>query len=163
MNGKPTVYLETTIPSYLTSRPSNNLITAGEQQLTQQWWERRKNEYAVYISELVIEEAKRGDPIAVMRRLSVISEIDELEIDNESLILTKKLLRDGVIPPKAAADAGHIAIASRHGVDYLLTWNCTHIANAEITRRVSYVVREAGYYLPVICTPRELFGGTENE
>ena len=160
---KPTLYLETTIPSFLTGRPSNNLVVAGKQEVTRQWWEKRKAEYDLFISQLVIDEALRGDPDAAGKRIDAIEGIVSLEIDDEVIQITEKIVEAGVISKKSATDAAHIAVASRHGVDYLMTWNCAHIANAEILGRMSFVVAEAGYYLPIICTPDELFGGQEDD
>ncbi len=163
MKNKQTVYIETTIPSFLTARLSNNLISVGKQEVTRKWWETRKDKYSLYISELVLSESMKGDITASEKRLKAIEELPLLAIDNESIQLTEKIMETGIIPSRAAADAAHIAIASRHGVDYLLTWNCSHIANAEILRRICFIVSEAGYYLPIICTPDELFGGEEND
>ena len=160
---KPTLYLETTIPSFLTARPSNNLVVAGKQEVTRQWWEKRKVAYDLFISQLVIDEALKGDPDAAGKRMDAIEGIVSLEIDDEVVQVTEKIMEAGVIPKKSATDAAHIAVASRHGVDYLMTWNCAHIANAEILGRMSFVVAEAGYYLPIICTPDELFGGHEDD
>ena len=115
------------------------------------------------VSELVVEEASRGDFDASRLRLEVISNLEELSIDNATIGLTHKLLEAGLISERAAADATHIAVAARHGTDYLLTWNCKHIANAEIIRRISYIIGEEGYFVPIICTPRELIGGQEDE
>lgn len=163
MEAKPTVHLETTIPSFLTAGPSNNLIVAGKQETTRQWWEQRKVKYDLFVSQLVIDEAAKGDAAAARRRLEIVEGISSLEIDAEVVRVTGKIMESGVIPLKAATDAGHIAVASRHGMDYLMTWNCTHIANAEILGRMSYLVSEAGYWLPIVCTPDELFGAEENE
>ncbi len=163
MNPKGTVYLETTIPSFLTARPSNDLILAGQQQLTLRWWNTRKRHYSVFISELVIEEAGRGDSHASRKRINAIKSLPVLEIDDETIKLGAKILKSGAIPQKAAADAGHVAVAARHGIDYLLTWNCKHIANAEIIRRLDQVIRDQGYLAPTICTPTELFGGQDHE
>lgn len=163
MEAKPTVYLETTIPSFLTAGPSNNLIVAGKQETTRQWWERRKEKYDLFVSQLVIDEAGKGDAAAARRRMEIVEGVPSLEIDAEVVRVTGEIMESGVIPPKAATDAGHIAVASRHGMDYLMTWNCTHIANAEILGRISYLVYEAGYWLPVVCTPDELFGAEEND
>lgn len=160
---KPSVYLETTIPSFLTARPSNDLILAGQQQLTTRWWKSRKRHYRIFISELVIEETGRGDTAAANKRLAAIKPFPLLEIDHETIQLGSVILKSGIIPPKAAADAGHIAVAARHGIDYLLTWNCKHIANAEIIRHLDRLIRKCGYVPPTICTPTELFGGLENE
>jgi hypothetical protein len=163
MNQQPTVYLETTIPSYLTSRSSNNLILAGEQEATHQWWQTRKDCFNVFISNLVIQEITKGDVFAAQRRLEVCEGISLLEIDDEAIHLTQVLLDSGLFPPKASTDAGHIAVAARHSMDYLLTWNCKHIANAEIIRKLNFVIYQAGYYVPFICTPLELFGGEQYE
>jgi hypothetical protein len=100
---------------------------------------------------------------ASKRRVEIIQDIEHLEIDEAVLDLTSRLLEGGDFPARSPTDAGHIAVAARHGMDYLLTWNCKHIANAEIIRRVSYIISDAGYYVPVICTPRELFGGDDDE
>lgn len=160
---KKTVYIETTIPSYLTGRASNNLIAAGEQEVTRQWWEERRPRYHLYVSELVLKEAMQGDTGAAQRRLECLTDIDVLEIDNEAIRLTEALLKSKVFPEKAIADAGHIALAARYELDYLLTWNCKHIANAEMIRQISHVVSTAGYYMPIICTPLELSGGYNDE
>lgn len=111
----------------------------------------------------MIEEAGRGDPDAALRRLESIHTIEALTIDEKVISLTAEILSSDLIPQKAAADAVHIAVAARHGVDYLLTWNCRHIANAEIIRQISFIIANKGYFVPIICTPRELFGGHENE
>lgn len=155
---KPSVYIETTIPSFLTGRRSVNLIVAGKQEVTLQWWETRRCHYDLHISQFVIDEASEGDSGAAQRRLEMLTGIKMLEADIETLALTKRILGAGIIPAKAATDAAHIAIASRYGIEFLMTWNCTHIANAEILSRINFVVSEAGFYLPTICTPDELFG-----
>jgi predicted nucleic acid-binding protein len=160
---KQKIYLETTVPSVLTARLSNNLILAGEQELTREWWESRRGNFEILVSELVVEECQKGDADAAARRLAIISGLDILQIDEEVIRLTDSIIESGIIPHKAAADAAHIALASRHGVDYLLTWNCRHIANAEINKRIAAVVRQTGYELPVICTPTELFGGQDED
>jgi len=163
MNTKATVYLETTIPSYLSAKTSNNLIVAGEQMVTRQWWETRKDSFQLYISDLVIQESSKGDASAAQRRLELCNNLSLLEIDEDVISLTQLLLRSGLFPPKASADAGHIAVASKHSIDYLLTWNCKHIASAQLIRRISNIVSVAGYYVPLICTPTELFEGQSDD
>lgn len=160
---KPTVYLETTIPSFLTARPSSNLVVAGKQEVTRQWWEIRREKYQLFISQYVLDEASGGDVTAAARRVEAISDIDVLEVDEEVIRLTAEILSTGLIPAKAQTDAAHMAVAARHGIDFLITWNCVHIANAEILAKINFVVATAGYYLPTVCTPDELFGGEENE
>ena len=161
MAEKPTIYVETTIPSFLTARPSGDLIAAGEQETTRQWWETRRGEFALFVSDLVLAEAARGDAAAAQKRLETLEDLPVLAADAEVDALTEIILKSGVIPPKAAADAVHVAIATRHGMNVLATWNCKHIANAVLLHRLSEVVARAGYRLPVICTPRELMGGLD--
>lgn len=163
MREKTAVYLETTIPSFLTSRPSSNLVVAGKQEVTRQWWETQRLRFELLISQFVPNEASVGDPDASSKRIEALEGIDLLEVDREVLHLTGRIMETGLIPGKAKTDAAHIAGASRHNVEYLLTWNCTHIANAEILSRINFVVSEVGYFLPTICTPDELFGGKTNE
>lgn len=163
MESKPTVYLETSVVSFLTARPLNNLIVAGKQETTRQWWENRRDRFDLFVSQLVIDESGRGDAAAASGRMQIIAGIPSLDIDAEVVRIADAIMDSGVIPPKAATDAGHIAVASRHGIDYLVTWNCAHIANAEILGRVSYRVHETGYWLPIVCTPDELFGGVNDD
>ena len=159
MNEKPTIYVETTIPSFLTARPSGDLIAAGRQWLTRQWWEQNRSAFDLFVSEIVMDEAGKGDPDAARLRLDVLQGLPLLKIDEATMALTREILKAGVIPEKAAADAAHVAVASRYGMDFLLTWNCAHIANAAIWTKLGDLVREAGYRLPVICTPDELLAG----
>jgi hypothetical protein len=149
--------LETTIPSYLTSRPSRDLIIAGHQQITKEWWEKRKDAFQICISQLVIDEARAGDPGAALERMRVIKDFPMLDITPEVGFLASGILDSGILPPKAAIDAAHIAIAAVHGLDFLLTWNCVHIANAVIAKAVAKTCRQHGFECPVICTPEELF------
>ncbi len=163
MQEKSSVYVETSIPSFLTARPSNNLIVAGKQEITRQWWERRKEKYHLHISQYVLDEVSSGDPEAANLRMNALRDIDLVEVDEEVIQLAQVILGTGLIPTKSATDAGHIAVAARHGMDFLITWNCAHIANAEILNRMNFVVSEAGYYLPTVCTPYELFGGEDDD
>lgn len=157
------VYLETSIVSYLTARPSRDLIVAGHQQLTHEWWNEERHHYELCASPLVIREASAGDPEMVKLRLEKLQDVPLLEITNEALALAEQLVRGVPLPPKARADALHIALAAVHGVEYLLTWNCTHIANARLRPRVEAICRAAGYVPPVLCTPEELIGGSDVE
>jgi predicted nucleic acid-binding protein len=156
---KSRLYLETTIPSYLTSRPSRDLIIAGHQQITREWWEKQGNDFQLYISQLVVDEASAGDATAARERLNVLQEIPLLDITPEVAELAADLVASGKIPRKAATDAAHIAIAAVHGMDFLLTWNCVHIANAVNAKAIALICRFKGWECPVICTPEELMGG----
>jgi hypothetical protein len=154
---KPKVYLETTVVSYLTARPSRDIVVAAHQELTRQWWDRRRNNYYLLVSEVVLREAAAGDPEAAERRGSVLAGVDVLEVGTEALELAEHLVRRGAVPNVAAEDALHISIAVTNGVDYLLTWNCAHIANAAMRRAIDDVCRQQGYEPAVLCTPEELF------
>jgi hypothetical protein len=152
---KPRLYLETTIPSYLTSRPSRDLIIASHQQITRDWWEMRKGGFQLFILQLVVDEASGGDPAAARERLRAIEDLPLLDITPEVAELAVAILDSGKIPRKAATDAAHIAIGAVHGMDFLVTWNCVHIANAAIAKALAAICREHGCECPVICTPEE--------
>jgi predicted nucleic acid-binding protein len=152
------VYLESSIISYLAARPSRDIIVAARQQLTQEWWQRRRPEFEIYVSELVLAEIQAGDPEAAQKRRAFVDGIALLEISDQATDLAEFIVRNAGLPEKAAADALHIAIAACHGMHYLLTWNAAHIANAEFRPRVEALCRESGYNPPVLCTPDELMG-----
>lgn len=153
-----TIYIETTVISYLTARQSRDLIVAAHQQITQEWWDTRRNFFNLFISELVIREAGSGDKTAAQRRLVAANEIPLLELNEEILTLASNLVVEKAIPENAKEDALHIALATVHGMDYILTWNCRHIANAELRTAVSNICVTHGYQSPIICTPEELMG-----
>lgn len=157
------VYIETTIPSYLIAWPSRDIVVAAKQQITRDWWKTRKSAFSLYISPYVLDEAARGDTEAANLRLVAIQNILVLAADEEVVRLAEAIVAAGIIPSKAQTDAFHIAVATRHGMDYLLTWNCTHIANAETMRQVSGIMEECGYEIPIICTPDELMGGMTDD
>jgi hypothetical protein len=126
---KPRVYLETTIPSYLTAWPSRDLLRAAHQQATRDWWAQR-DEFELVVSQLVVNECQRGDPSAAAERMKVLEGLPLLDQPEVVDALAGALVRDVPLPPKATIDAFHIAFSACHGLQYLLTWNCTHIANA---------------------------------
>ena len=152
---KSTVYIETTIPSYLTAWPSRDLVRAAHQQITREWWARR-DEFDLRSSRLVVQECQAGDTEAAADRLTALAGIPLLEQGAEVGELAEALMRGVPLPEKAAADALHIATAAVHGMQYLLTWNCTHIANVELRPQIEAVCRAAGFEPPLICTPEEL-------
>jgi len=157
---KPKVYIETSIPSYLTARNTNDIRATANQNTTIEWWETKRLEFGLYISEFVIAEASRGHPEAATRRMNAIRDIPELEATLEVKQLGDKLIAEGALPKRAEMDAYHIAIAAVHGMDYLLTWNCTHIANAVMRPRIEGICRKYDFEPPIICTPQELMGGS---
>jgi predicted nucleic acid-binding protein len=158
---RPKVYIETTIPSYLAGRPSRDLLVAAHQQTTREWWESRRTDFDLYVSEFVIQEVRAGDASLATKRLALLAGITLLRTTDEIMELAESLITNGPIPQRAAADAAHIAIATVYGCEYLLTWNCRHIANAEFQRAMRQVVNEYGYDLPALCTPEELAGGQQ--
>ena len=153
---KGRVYLETTIVSYLTARPSRDLVTAAHQQITREWWEHRRAEFELFSSSIVLQEAAGGDADAAARRLTVLGDLPLLGLTGATTTLAEELVRRVPLPAKAAVDALHIALAAVHGMDFLLTWNCTRIANAALRAPMEVACRANGYALPVICTPEEL-------
>jgi hypothetical protein len=160
---KPRVYLETTIPSYLTARPSRDLVMAANQEVTHEWWTKCRDEYDLYVSQLVFEEASAGDSDAAEKRIETLRSIARLDVTAPATMLARMLV-DGIpLPTKARADAIHIAVAAVNGMDFLLTWNCAHIANAALRPRIEKICREAGCEPPVICTPQELLARGESD
>ena len=153
------VYLETTFISYLVARQSRDLLVAAHQQATQEWWANRRSEFENFVSQVVIDEASGGDPTEVQKRLATISSLPALEVTQDAQALTEAIMATGILPVHAVRDAAHVAVAAVHAVDYLLTWNCRHLANAQITRRIALVCEELGHQIPIICTPEELMGG----
>lgn len=149
-------YLETTIVSYLTGRPSRDLLVAAHQQLTADWWATMRPAFDCYVSQVVVEEAAAGDAEAAGRRLALIHDLPRLSVTDAATELAEALLSPRALPREAAGDALHIALAAVHGMDYLLTWNCKHIANAAMRRYIEEICAELGYEAPVICTPEEL-------
>ena len=153
---KKSVYIETSIPGYLTSRPSRDVRAAAWQQLTCQWWDEARPGYDLFTSELVIVEASAGNSEAAARRLASLDGIPELPIDGAVQDLAARLVSEGGIPSGAEADALHVAVAAVHSIDYLLTWNCRHIDNASAKPLLRSICAVAGYTCAEICMPMEL-------
>lgn len=150
-----TVYVETTIVSYLTARRSRDAVLAAHQTLTREWW-RGRAAYHLRVSQLVMDEAGAGDPLLRARRLRALHGISVLPLTDAATRLAKELVRRGALPQKATVDAFHIGVAAAHGVSYLLTWNCKHLANATMRSTIEAVCRSEGLSPPIICTPEEL-------
>ena len=155
---KRKVYIETSVASYLTARPSRDLVVAAHQELTAEWWANHRERFEVYISEIVLREAARGDESAVAKRLAELEGIDVLTLDDGARALARLFVERGLIPKQALEDAFHVAVATAQGMDFLLTWNCRHIANAEIVERLEAACLELGYRMPTLCTPEQLMG-----
>ena len=159
---KKTVYIETSVVSYLTARPTANLLAAAWQKVTLDWWETRRSGFELYTSEVTVQEAGRGDREARARRLAVLADIPLLPISGAVAPLAAALVRETALPAKAANDALHVAVAGVHGVDYLLTWNYRHLDNAETRPDLRNTCARHGYAGPEICAPGELMGGLED-
>lgn len=153
-----TVYIETSVVSYLAALPARDLLVAAWQRATLQWWQKRRSDFELCTSQLVLDESSEGHPEAAERRRHSLAEIPILPITNAVSDLATSLLKEGALPEKAADDALHLAIAAYHGVDYLLTWNCRHLDNAEMKPVMRSVCAVHGYLCPEICTPLELMG-----
>lgn len=144
---------------YLTARATKNLIIAANIEVTRDWWELRRSNFKLYISQVVLDEIAEGDSEIAAQRLEILRDFPLLELNQAVRDLAGQFLARSNLPPKAADDAVHIATATVYDLDYLLTWNCKHIANAQIQRKLAEISLDFGYQLPIICTPYELLGG----
>lgn len=155
---KRKVYIETSVASYLTARSSRDLVVAAHMELTTEWWTNHRDRFDLFVSDIVLREAARGDVAAAAKRIAELAGIDVLDLDDAAGELAGRLLERGLLPKKALEDALHAAIATVRGMNFLLTWNCKHIANAELVKRLEVVCLEMGYSLPTLCTPEQLMG-----
>jgi predicted nucleic acid-binding protein len=151
----PKVYVETSVVSYLTALGSRDLVLAAHQEVTRAWWGARGG-FDIYISQFVLDEAAAGSAEAAARRLEALHDAPLLDVNEDATTLAVRLIAGGGLPSKARVDALHVAVATVHGMDYLLSWNCTHIANATLRGRIEAISRTSGFEPPVICTPLEL-------
>jgi hypothetical protein len=159
---KRKVYIETSVISYLTARPSKTILGAAHQQLTCAWWEKRFA-YELFISQSVLQECAAGDPNAAAKRLAALDDLSILAITEEMIVLAEDLIAQRLIPAKAIEDTLHISISTLHHMDFLLTWNCRHIANPIIQEGIAESLQRKGLFLPMICTPEELLGDPDDE
>ena len=153
---KASVYLETTIIGYLAMRVSGVLRIAANQQTTRDWWENRRQQFDLFVSRFVVDECSEGDAVAAQERLAYLEDIPLLQVPDDVNSLAESLIAGVPLPEKAGIDALHIAVAAVNGIQYLMTWNCKHIANPALRPRIELLCREQGYEPPVICTPQEL-------
>ncbi|MBE9122477.1 type II toxin-antitoxin system VapC family toxin [Tychonema sp. LEGE 07199] len=153
-----TLYIETSILGYLTARSTKNLILAANIEVTKDWWEYRRSAFTMYISQAVLNEVAQGDTEIGVQRMELLRGVPLLELNRAVRDLASQFLTRSNLPPKAHIDAIHIAAATVHGLDYLLTWNCKHIANAQIQGKLAEISFDCGYELPILCTPYELLG-----
>jgi predicted nucleic acid-binding protein len=153
-----TVYIETSIISYMRQKPSTQVVLAARQLLTHQWWNDERSNYQLVASQLVIDEASAGDPTLAAERLHLLAEIPLLPLDPVIADIADEIMSRAILPEKARTDALHIATVAHHRIQYLLTWNCRHIANARILPRIHDVLNDLSIPVPVICTPEEMVG-----
>ena len=156
MNGS--VYIETSIFGHLTARTTNNLIVAANIKITQDWWNEHRSSFTLYASEIVEDEAAKGDPTIAAQRLNLLRSLMLLQLTEEAFELSQAFLNQSSPSLKASNDALHMALATVYSLDCLLTWNCKQMANAQIQRKLAQISSDLGYVLPVICTPYELIG-----
>ena len=154
----PVLYLETTVVSYLVARPSRDVVVLAHQEITRQWWTARREAFSIYVSPVVLEEAALGDAEQARERLQLLAPYPVLSASDHVEQIAAAYLRELRLPERALRDAAHLAFACTYAVDYLLTWNCAHIANAEVRRQLARVNDRLGLVTPVICTPEELLG-----
>ena len=159
---KKRVYIETTIVSYLTAKPSRDLIMAAHQEITREWWEHQRAAYDLRVSQFVLDEAGDGDPDAAARRLAVLRDIPVLADSLDARALAKALVGQGLLPRTAGIDALHLTMATVHEVHVLMTWNCRHLANASKFDHIRFVNSELGLFCPILTTPVELLGYEED-
>lgn len=154
---KPKVYVETSVVSYLVGRKGGDVIQRSHQTVTAAWWTAR-GRYSLYVSDLVLQEAAAGDASAATRRLAAIERLPVLHVSEEAIDLGGEIMQVTRLPKKASADALHIALAAAHGMDYLVSWNCRHIANVLLRGKIEGACRTVGLEPPAICTPEEILG-----
>jgi hypothetical protein len=154
-----TVYIETSILGYLTARPSRDIVVAANIEITREWWDTRRSDFQLYSSQAVVKETSQGDAAIASQRLEILRNFSLLDLNQPVLDLAEQFLGRSNLPAKADVDAVHIAAATVHGMDYLLTWNCKHIANAQIQGKLAEISLDFGYELPILCTPYELLEG----
>jgi hypothetical protein len=150
------VFIETTIPSYLTARPARDVLQFARQEVTREWWETRRHLHELFTSQLVLHEAAKGDPDMARLRLECLSELQLLDINDRVLALAQRFLAERLIPVEEEDDAIHLATATVHGMDILLSLNYRHIVNAALQSRLRRIAEDAGYGLPFVCTPDQV-------
>ena len=157
------IFIETTIPSYYVSRPSQNLLQFARQELTREWWDARRHEFDLFTSQLVLDEASEGEPAKATERLELLAGLELLDLNEEVEALAAKLVGSGILPATAIRDASHLAAAGVHGMNFLLTWNCKHIANPFSADRLQSCFSSMGVHLPSICTPEQFIADDDND
>ena len=149
------IYIESTIPSYVVARPARDLLQAARQQLTRDWWDLKREQHELFTSQVVLDEITEGEAVMARQRLKLLRGLPLLEPTGAANELGREILHSGLLPAWADGDAAHIALATVHEMDILLTWNCRHIANVAIQQRLRRLAEQNGYTLPSLATPEE--------
>jgi len=157
----PTAYIETTIPSYYTARNARSILQASRQLATREWWDGGCSGFDLVTSTETLNEAGEGDPEMAKERLGLLQQMRVLPVTRQAADLARQLVACGLVPETASPDAVHIALASVHRIDFLVTWNFKHIANPHIRERMRTRINNSGYRMPVMCSPEELLNEDE--
>jgi hypothetical protein len=158
-----TVYIETSVASYVVARPSQNLMRAARQLSSIRWWETYRGSFEVFTSAFTLDEAQKGDPDAAAKRIALLEPVQLLQVDASVLGLMAAIEESKILPDECEVDVGHISIASRYEIEVLLTWNCRHIANPILARKLEPLIRSMGYKMPYLATPTDLLGDDDEE
>ena len=150
------IFVETTIPSYLVARPARDVVQMARQHITREWWEHGRVGHELFTSQIVLDEASAGDPALARARLELLAPLALLEISEPVLVFARQIIDAGILPPGADRDAAHVATATVHRLDALLSLNFRHLVNVSIQSRLRRLALRAAYDLPAICTPEEL-------
>jgi hypothetical protein len=153
---RPTVYLDTTIPSYLTCSPSRNAERARRERATHEWWNLYRWQFDVCVSYWVYREARAGNAAAARLRINFLGGLRKVERQSRAEELAKKLMKECGLPESANTDARHIALAAVHTLKFLLTWNYRHMANDSLRPKMMHICIREGYTCPRIVTPDEI-------
>jgi len=156
------IYIETTVIGNVAGRIHSNPDVASRQRTTRTWWNTARAQFELAISQLVIDECTDGDPAAAQERLDVLGDLTVLSITDDARALARVLNAEGAVPPSEPRDALHIAVAAVQRVQYLVTWNFKHIANATMRSKIEQTCRNAGFDPPIICSPPEIPGDTDD-
>ncbi len=154
---KPRIYVETSVISYLTARPSSNVMLLARQQFTRELWDLQPDRFQVWLSPLVLDEASQGDPLAAATRLQVCQGLAELEITSDAMAFAQQLISTGAVPNTEPEDALHIALATMHSMDYIASWNFAHMVGPAAKFKLQNKINALGHKPPIIATPEEIF------
>ena len=155
---KPTLYMGTTIPSFLLAEPSRDLVASARQEVTRDWWRREHGRFEVFVSQTVLDEAQKGSHSAAQKRPEFLEQFQVLATTHDVDRLAELYVRKQIVPAEKLGDALHLAVASIYRMNFLCTWNLKHIANAFAIRRLRALNAEQGLFTPEICTPEQLLG-----